>query len=202
MGGPGSGRRQRYARQTTDGHLALDIAVLGRRGSLQPGRSGTVSWSRDGQPIGSVTVIGLPDGIRLSYRVRTGEGAWEVVDEVVGFLVSATTFGSGRRWFACPACARRCRILYGGVRFRCRHCNRLRYESQFENRAQRANRRARKTRRRLGGTECLMAEFPPRPRGMHRATYERLQALEAAADAQWASVVIGRVGRSRSRRKP
>ena len=73
----------------------------------------------------------------------------------------------------------------------------LRYESQFENRAQRANRRARKIRRRLGGAECLMDEFPPRPRGMHRATYERLQDLDAAADEQWASVIIGRVGRSR-----
>ena len=201
MGGSGSGRRQRFTRNTTDGCLALDITVLGRRGSLEPGRSGTVSWSRDGQPIGSVTLLGLPDGIRLSYRGQTGEGAWEVVDEVVDFLVSATTFGNGRRWFACPACARRCRILYGGARFRCRHCNRLRYESQFESAAQRANRLARKIRRRLGGSEGLMDEFPPRPRGMHWATYRRLETMAAGADERWEAAVMTLVGRFRGRRQ-
>ena len=30
-----------------------------------------------------------------------------------------------------------------------------------------------------------MEEFPPKPRGMHWATYWRLEALEAAADNQW-----------------
>ena len=34
-----SGRRQRYQRRTTESYLALDIAVLGRRGLLQPGHS-------------------------------------------------------------------------------------------------------------------------------------------------------------------
>ena len=33
-GGSGSGRRQRYQRRTTEGYLALDIAVLRRRGLL------------------------------------------------------------------------------------------------------------------------------------------------------------------------
>ena len=82
-----------------------------------------------------------------------------------------------------------------------------RYESQFESRAQRANRRARKIRRRLGGSDCLMEEFPPRPCGMHWATYRRLEAQEVAADERWEAVVMTLVGRSRGgsqswRRKP
>ena len=71
---------------------------------------------------------------------------------------------------------------------------------QFESHAQRANRRARKIRRRLGGSDCLMEEFPPRPRGMHWATYRRLEALEVAADEQWTVGVmdlLARVGKRR-----
>ena len=56
MGGSGSGRRQRYQRRTTEGYLALDIAVLRRRGLLQPGHSSVISWSRGGERIGSATV--------------------------------------------------------------------------------------------------------------------------------------------------
>ena len=93
------------------------------------------------------------------------------------------------------------RILYGGPRFRCRLCHGLRYESQFESRAQRANRRARKIRQRLGGSDCLMDELPPKPRGMHWATYRRLEAQEAAADNQWMAAVVARVGRSKGRHK-
>ena len=56
MGGFGSGRRQRYQRRTTEGYLALDIAVLRRRGLLQPGRSSLITWSRGEVRMGAVTV--------------------------------------------------------------------------------------------------------------------------------------------------
>ena len=95
-------------------------------------------------------------------------------------------------------------IVRGGEELVCPWVARDRDEGRYGRSsrvAQRANRRARKIRRRLGGTEGLMDEFPPRPGGMHRATYERLQALEAAADEQWASVIIGRVGHSRRARQ-
>ena len=49
--------------------------------------------------------------------------------------------------------------------------------------------------------ECLMEEFPPKPRGMHWATYRRLEALEAAADNQWMAAVVARFGRSKGRHK-
>ena len=105
-----------------------------------------------------------------------------------------------RQWFDCPGCRRRCRILYGGPRFRCRLCHRLAYETQFESRGQRANRRAHKIRRRLGGSDCLMDEFPPRPRGMHWATYRRLETMAAAADERWEAAVMTLVGRASGHR--
>jgi hypothetical protein len=46
------------------------------------------------------------------------------------FATTATCFVGERRWFTCPGCGRRCRIVYGGKLFRCRLCYRLTYASQ------------------------------------------------------------------------
>ena len=151
--------------------------------------------------MGAVTVRAATASLNLSYQLVTGEGSAVAVDEVVNLRSTKTSLGGQRQWFRCPGCHRQCRILYGGPRFRCRLCHGLRYESQFESRAQRANRRARKIRRRLGGSECLINEFPPKRRGMHWATYRRLEALEVAADYQWTAAVVARFGRSKGRHK-
>ena len=150
---------------------SLDAARLGRTGALQAWHRSVVNWARDGEPIGSIGLLALPEGLELSFRVRTAKGPGEEVRETIGYLTTATPFGRPRRWFQCPGCNRRCRLLYGGERFRCRRCQNLKYESQFETGAQRANRRSRKIRRRLGGGTNLMEEFPPRPSGLHRTTY-------------------------------
>ena len=185
MGSQGSGRRQVFARSTTDGALSLDVARLGRTGALKPWHRSVVKWSRDGQSVGSIGLLALPEGLQLSFRVRTAEGPREEVRETIEYLTTATPFGRPRRWFKCPGCARRCRVLYGGKRFRCRQCQNLKYESQFETGAQRANRRSRKIRKRLGGSTNLMEEFPPRPSGMHRATYWRLEELDDDMQSIW-----------------
>ena len=83
--------------------------------------------------------------LNLSYQLVTGEGSAVAVDEVVNLRSTKTSLAGIRRWFECPGCTRRSRVLYA-PRFRCRLCHGLSYESQFESRAQRANRRARKIR--------------------------------------------------------
>ena len=125
MGGQGSGRRQVYARSTTDGAVSLDVARLGRTGALNPWNRSVVNWVRDGQPIGSIGLLALAEGLQLSFRFRTAEGPWEEVRETIEYLATATPFGRPRRWFQCPGCVRRCRILYGGKRFRYRRWSRL-----------------------------------------------------------------------------
>jgi hypothetical protein len=65
MGGRGSGRRQRYARKTTESYLALDLAALGRRGLLQPGCSASITWSR-----GEMKVEG--GSVQLALGERNG----------------------------------------------------------------------------------------------------------------------------------
>ena len=73
MGGFGSGRRQRYQRRTTEGYLALDIAVLRRRGLLQPGRSNAdilVARRREDR-VGEPVTSGIRS-LRLSYNNLVG----------------------------------------------------------------------------------------------------------------------------------
>ena len=135
-------------------------------------------------------LLALPEGLQLSFRVRTAEDPWEDVRETIEYLATATPFGRPRRWFQCPGSARRCRVLYGGKRFRCRQCHGLRYECQFESTTQRANRRSRKIRKRLGGGTNLLEEFPIRPCGMHRVTYHRLEELDDNMQSIWARAVF------------
>ncbi len=86
-------------------------------------------------------------------------------------------FGDERLWFICPGagCGQRVAVLYGpGKYFLCRHCYDLRYESQREDKKDRALRKAQKIRMRLGGSANMLEPFPERPKGMHYDTYMRL----------------------------
>ena len=130
-----------------------------------------------------------PDRLHLSYRVRTGGGEWQDVEETVRIVRVACRFGGSRPYFICPgvvngvACGRRVAKLHGSGRFfLCRHCYRLAHASQSEGAWDRMLRRANKIRQRLGGDPGMAAPFPPKPKGMWRRTYERL--LEHAIDAE------------------
>ena len=90
-------------------------------------------------------------------------------------------FGEERPWFAWPGvvngvrCGRRVAIVYGrGKYFLCRHCYDLSYQSQREDKKDRALRRARKIRVRLSGSANMLEPFPKRPKGMHLDTYMKL----------------------------
>jgi len=95
----------------------------------------------------------------------------------VGLEWTPCNFGGERPWFVCPGvrCGRRVAILYGpGKYFLCRHCYDLRYESQREDKKDRALRRAQKITQRLGGSANMTEPFPEKPKGMHHDTYMRL----------------------------
>ncbi len=179
MGGLGSGNRYRFDKKsTTDECRSLDVRRFHREGLLKSGNVFSWRWSRAGQEVASIGAFVYQDKIVLSYRHRSGPaGEWEDVKEPVSLEWTACNFGGERPWFVCPGvgCGRKVAILYGpGKYFLCRHCYDLRYESQREDEKDRALRRARKIRRRLGGSANMLKPFPERPKGMHHDTYMRL----------------------------
>ncbi len=92
----------------------------------------------------------------------------------------------------CPCCGRAVRVLYFASQFVCRRCTGAVYASKGRGRAMRAQVQFQKLRARIRpGTEDYDLNYMPRrPKGMRRATYERLRgraieklnALDAALD--------------------
>ena len=110
----------------------LDLAWLQRRRILTPGRKSVVTWSSCGSRTGAIKIAAAEHAILLVYRTREYGEEWQDVKQLVVFKTTATAFGGRRRWFACPGCAKACRVLYGSARFLCRRCWRRPYRSQRE----------------------------------------------------------------------
>lgn len=193
LGGPGSGRHRGHGLNVDKCHEyhSIDLAWLRRRKLDQFGQWSTLKWSRGGQETGAIRVQYLESGLRLVYRHGRDE-QWTCVDEVVPFIEMPLDLGGKRVWFNCPSCHRHCRILYGGNRFRCRLCYRLRYDTQYEPPFARAATRALKIRQRLGCDGGIDDFFPPRPKGMHSRTYTRLKEIEEELQARWAQGIMAR----------
>jgi len=155
-----------------ESYLAIDLARLRRWKMLQPGRSSSIHWSR-----GSVGIVAGADCVHLNYRHRLFGEPWQQVRETVRFTYTRTCFGGRRRWFACPACGRACRVLLG-TPFRCRPCHGLHYSSQHQSACNRAIGRIQALRMRLGGSGDHLGTFPPRPKHMQLRTYMRLRARD------------------------
>jgi hypothetical protein len=192
----GSGRRPGFA-TTLDDFYAVDLRHLRRHGCLVPGRTGTLRWSRRGRETGRIGFSVGRDALVLSYRVSSRGGAdAEDVEERVPLVRTAPPLGGERLWLACPGCGRRCAVLYGGRRFRCRRCVAAPYGSQREPRHERLLRRVQALRERLGGAEyaSLGLPFPPRPKRMRQATYARLRTEAEAVGRAMAAAAAERFG--------
>jgi hypothetical protein len=123
--------------------------------------------------------------LRLQYMITdysTGE-LLEVDDQVRLVATIQPNIGGSRWWFVCPRTNRRVRQLLlplGGHRFLSRRAYGLGYECQRERKHDRALRRVRKLRLRLGG-DPADSELPSKPPRMRWVTYHRLVAeLDAA----------------------
>lgn len=197
MGGYGSGRSG--GRPTVEGSLRIELPALRRAGFLQPRArvSGTWSWSRAGEPCGSV---GLACEIGADYRgwldidfSRNGEPVSQHI-----FLEPVPLPFGGHRWYArCPMDGRRCTTLVmpnGGHRFASVKAWRLPYASQREDVYGRAHRKIAKANARLD----RMSKYTRTPtRRRHWAQIEKSEMLLdygltlacariAKVDARWA----------------
>jgi hypothetical protein len=175
------GRRYRHG-AICEVHESIDIRNLHRRGLLRPGLSFPYSWSRDGEPCGSINVRTLLAGAILSFCVRHKEGDQpETITQNVPIAFTVCNFGGYRPWFCCTAdaqrCGRRVAVLYLGENgvFACRRCYGLTYASQLEPLRLRGLAKARKLRMKMGGGPNIFDDFPRKPKGMHWRTYDRLR---------------------------
>jgi hypothetical protein len=161
----GAGRPASHAK--TSQYLRLDVRDLQRRRLLRAGSSFGWTWKQDGECIGTIG-IQVPDdsSIILTYR-RNDEPRYEAI----GLWRTTCNFGGTRPWFICPECKRRVAIVYLGNATGCRRCLRLRYPSQSFDLLDRSWGRTGRIARKLG---CQIVDFPRRPKGMRRRTYERL----------------------------
>lgn len=148
----------------------LDVRDLQRRGMLLAGLACEWAWSRNGKRTGAVGVTVSAGAVTLDYCYGDkGEPA-----HVALYLQrTACQYGGSRAWFTCPRCAARVAVVcMAGAIWGCRHCLRVRYQSQSEDPIQRTWRRTRKIEAQLAG-----GEDRPRgkPAGMRWATFDRLQ---------------------------
>src|SRR5688572_10670260 len=133
MGGPGSGNRWNHSgRPTCESMRRIDLRYMKRNRLVDVGRQGTLSWTYAGQAHGRIGYRVDADRLQLNYSMQDDSGDWQPMEESVRFDFTGQHLGGERRWFRCPGCNRRCAVLYGGARFRCRKCYRLGYQSQNE----------------------------------------------------------------------
>lgn len=193
MGGSGSGRYGSSSK--TNEYHSVDLAYLKRHKLLRTGTNGTLRWSRGGEQTGWIRYAVERDGLRLNYKTRSwGAEEWQTINELVPFTYTQTNFGGQRRWLRCLSCGRRCRVIYGGSYFRCRRCYDLKYETQYEQAWARVITKAQKVRMRLGGDGSMDELFPPKPKGMHWKTYNRLAAMNELYDKHWLRLMSGWLG--------
>jgi hypothetical protein len=188
-GGYGSGRGG--GRPTVESAFRIDIDALRRDGLIRLGvRGGCVI--RFSGPYCDLDVEcethidgAGNDWVRLKYEMTDywTDGPFEIDDKIF-VATSRPPFGGLRWWFVCPHLNRRARKLYlplGGRQFWSRRAYELAYASQRETKFDRALRRGRKLRLRLGG-DPDDDEYPDKPPRMRWATYSRLMDRLVAAD--------------------
>jgi len=166
-----------HTRRDTAGLLKLDIRILRHQGALRPGAWSTQTWSRRGEPVGTIsTMMALAgDVLTLSYSISGHDRDREDVRETVWLDTTPCHFGGERSWFLCPSCQSRRDVLFSvNGRFRCRACHDLAYTSTREDAMDRATRRIWRIQEKLGYFAGDPWHIPPRPAGMGRRTYWRL----------------------------
>lgn len=147
MGGPGSGKGQRWnAKTCVESCLILDVSKISLGEALRAGTKGTIRWT-DEYTGKSVSAVGFSTFVScigerlltLLYRFA-GSHHQSVEDISIDIHLTETRphYGGVRWWFRCPLvddnipCDRRVAKLYlppGGRHFGCRTCHNLTYRS-------------------------------------------------------------------------
>jgi hypothetical protein len=170
----GAGRPSYKA--TAESLQRVDVRLWAQRGYFADDneRHFSWSWTRGGEPSGSINVHATRSRVELTYRISTNGGEWQNRSDQVEMSQTTCRFGGMRNWFQCPCCGRRCELLYlRFARFACRTCNRVSYASQSGGHYDRLLHKLHKLQKRI---DC------GRPKGTHLRTWEGL--LDRAFDLE------------------
>ncbi len=178
---------------------------------------GVGSWRPPGfhRTTGDYERLGLAGLTRrrefMGERIRFGPEYPDThIDTFAGrFSIEWTpcNYGGYRVWFTCPGCCRRAAALFarrgtlakgGRGDWRCRHCHKLKYESQLETRPFTTLARLKKAARALGVDHFSRPDLVSRPYGMHRKTYARLLARYEEAYYRFYGALSAFVAKERS----
>ena len=164
-------------RSTVESRNSISVQYLKKQGCLSEGNNGTLSWSRNDEPCGSIGYRVKVNGIQFNYRRRTsGHSEWKNIELFIQFDYTACNYGNQRTWLLCPHYHKRVGVVYSeGKYFLCRKCSELNYQSQQLNHYERQQAKAQHIRKKLGSLFSSYSHFPDKPIGMHWQTYWQLQ---------------------------
>jgi hypothetical protein len=200
----------RRSRETTADVARLKVDELVRRakpaGAVR--RSGRLPSSAVGPVEYILDTSREPPYLQLSYRSPAPDlYPWHRSAQermLVRLEATEPAFGGVRWWFQCPQCGRRCGVVYldrnATFRWACRACRKVAYPSQREGQTGRRIRKLRKVLARAGGAFSAtsgMGLRSPRPKRMHRQTFQR---LKREADRLFLEVAAVRGGTRRLNR--
>jgi hypothetical protein len=160
----------------------LDLNALRSQGIAQTGPAGwaAISWAPrffGDAPTTALLIWHFWSATRGSLRLLLG-----TLKQSVELVAAPRHFGGQQWYFVCPVLGRRASVLWmppGARCFASRQAwgSQFAYASQFQTANYRAHRQAHQIHCRLSGEECSPIYHvlpPPRPRYMHRNTYEKL----------------------------
>lgn len=203
MGGFGSGRDG--GRPTVDSSFRIDLTWMLRTGRAREGSwlSGSLSWSRGGEEVGSIgyqAIMHQPgdERLELSYKRGSGEDR-EQVRQTVRLCHTVPHYGGRRWWMICPYRYIRVGKLYmppGGDRFASRQAWRLGYQCQRDAARDRPFERLARLQKKLGCDQGWEMGLQ-RPKGMWHRTFDRHMERYWELDNECARemmVMMGRLG--------
>jgi hypothetical protein len=174
-------------RRRCEDFLQLDIRQMHRVGRLNPGSYGW-EWISSSASSASVCINVDDTGVTLTYTLATIGGNLVHTSIAIALEQTPCNFGGGREWFKCPACRRRCAIVYGITSdgyFACRRCLVLAYSSESEDLICRLWRKQYKLERRLG-------DSAEKPKWMRFRTFDRIvKQIHEIEKAKRAAFIIG-----------
>lgn len=196
MGGWGSGRQG--GRPIADSALFVEIAYMVRTGRAVP-RSlvrGTLSWTCRGEPSGNINYtcdMTHLEHARLELNFTVSDRFTDEkrhYNQHIRLSYTEPHFGGKRWWMHCPHNGSRVGKLYcpaGADTFASRTAWRLGYQSQRENKRDRAFTKLHDLQRKLGG-EAGYGGYLRRPKGMWWRTWTRhlarFREIEAECDRE------------------